>query len=321
MNKRITWIDWAKVICIWLMVSCHAGQKGMVLNLAYQFHMPAFFIISGFLFHPKGAGKELRALGVPILFYSFIQFLWKILFALYETGVSDLLEGGRLFNILSSMLKSFITASDISCFQGYWFVAVLLVIRLLMQWRFFRKNKYLIALIFILFCCVEPSLNIPGLIRELKPYYVFPCLPFFVFGMGIKEKRLDVMKGNLGIKVAALLVFLILTHLQGFPDISKYSYGINYSVFFTNAIIGSYLLYNLCNFLPFRSWIQDLSTGTLLILGIHSIIYPIINTVFGHLGISFHYLPLLTGVITMAFCYPIIKLFESHFPVLLGKAR
>lgn len=72
MQKRVSWIDWAKVICIWLMVSCHAGQKGMLLDLTYQFHMPAFMIISGLLFRPKGVLKELKSFGFPIVCFGVI---------------------------------------------------------------------------------------------------------------------------------------------------------------------------------------------------------------------------------------------------------
>ncbi|MBQ9888040.1 MAG: acyltransferase family protein [Bacteroidales bacterium] len=321
MKKRITWIDWAKVLCIWLMVSCHAGQKGMVWNLTYQFHMPAFFIISGILFHPKGVGKELKALGIPVLLYSLIQFLWKVFFGLYESGASEFLGEGGISRISNNMIKSFIMSSDISCFQGYWFVFTLLLIRLLMEWRFFRDRKYVFAIVFFLFCCIEPYLNIPVSIKHLKPYYLFSCLPFFVAGMGIKEKGIDIMTGKIEIKMVALLVFFILTQFQGRPDLSSYSYGINYSIFFLNAIIGSFLIFNFCNLLPNRYWIQVLSTGTLLVLGLHSIIYPAVNTAFVHLGIANSYLPLLTGIITLALLYPIIKISEYYFPILLGKSR
>ena len=65
---RLSWVDYAKVICIYLMIACHAGQKGLILDMTYQFHMPAFFIISGMLFRQKGIIKELVQFGVPILF-------------------------------------------------------------------------------------------------------------------------------------------------------------------------------------------------------------------------------------------------------------
>ena len=60
-KQRIDYLDYAKGICIILMVACHAfasaGKYGhqieaMALSrsIIYQFHMPAFFILSGMFF-------------------------------------------------------------------------------------------------------------------------------------------------------------------------------------------------------------------------------------------------------------------------------
>ena len=48
-KNRIVWIDWAKVILIYLMVVGHALPCKWENQVIYAFHMPAFFIISGFL--------------------------------------------------------------------------------------------------------------------------------------------------------------------------------------------------------------------------------------------------------------------------------
>ena len=47
--QRFHWIDWAKVILIYLMVVGHCFPIKWQYNLIYAFHMPAFFFISGFL--------------------------------------------------------------------------------------------------------------------------------------------------------------------------------------------------------------------------------------------------------------------------------
>lgn len=85
-KERVSWIDYAKVICIFLMVCCHAGQKGMILNMAYQFHMPAFFIISGMLFRPKGVWVTVKSFGVPILVFGSLNLLYRMAFEVYNGG-------------------------------------------------------------------------------------------------------------------------------------------------------------------------------------------------------------------------------------------
>jgi fucose 4-O-acetylase-like acetyltransferase len=49
-KERISWIDWAKTILIFLMVSAHCNIHPYPQQFIHAFHMPAFFLISGYLF-------------------------------------------------------------------------------------------------------------------------------------------------------------------------------------------------------------------------------------------------------------------------------
>lgn len=50
-GKRIEWIDVAKAICILLMIAGHTYPVGSkVRNIIFSFHMPLFFILSGYNF-------------------------------------------------------------------------------------------------------------------------------------------------------------------------------------------------------------------------------------------------------------------------------
>ena len=54
-KKRIDWIDYSKGILITLVISGHAIPEfglhlGFLEKIIYSFHMPAFFILSGYLF-------------------------------------------------------------------------------------------------------------------------------------------------------------------------------------------------------------------------------------------------------------------------------
>lgn len=53
MSQRYYWLDWAKVIGLYLMVLGHTGG-GLFFwgKWLYSFHMPLFFIISGILAPP-----------------------------------------------------------------------------------------------------------------------------------------------------------------------------------------------------------------------------------------------------------------------------
>lgn len=50
MGKRLLWVDYAKAVAIVLMVLGHAGlpNTGKVSMIIYMFHMPLFFMLSGY---------------------------------------------------------------------------------------------------------------------------------------------------------------------------------------------------------------------------------------------------------------------------------
>ena len=52
-SNRVKWIDYAKCILIFFMVSGHCNINNTYHMFIYSFHMPAFFIISGYLFKIK----------------------------------------------------------------------------------------------------------------------------------------------------------------------------------------------------------------------------------------------------------------------------
>lgn len=54
MTDRALWADIARGICIIFVVIGHADIDNWLMNLIYWFHMPAFFVISGFFFKPSG---------------------------------------------------------------------------------------------------------------------------------------------------------------------------------------------------------------------------------------------------------------------------
>lgn len=52
MNKRLAYIDLAKFLAIFLMVLCHTMVSRSVDTVVHAFHMPVFFILSGWVFSP-----------------------------------------------------------------------------------------------------------------------------------------------------------------------------------------------------------------------------------------------------------------------------
>lgn len=321
-TSRISWIDYAKVLCIWLMVCGHAGQEGMIQLLSYQFHMPAFFLISGILYRPKGVRVTLKSLGVPILFYGLLYLTFRLFLVLFKAGFDWTVCSNEFITVGTQWIQSFVWCLDgLDVFPGAWFVFVLLFMRLLMEIGLVRKYKWLFLFFCFAWCSLEPFIDIPAQLEDLKVWHILSAFPFFITGLLIKERRLNVMAGSFEVKLLAVALFVVLAIIQGCPEIFVYNYGLNYALFFLNALLGSWLLFNLCDCAPAgRHWIVSLSNGTLLILGLHFEIYPYMTVAFRYVtGIYNAYLPLLIGFMVMVVCYPLIRFCEKHCPILLGK--
>ena len=83
MENRIDWIDVAKGIAIILVVAGHVGYPIMGKAAIYSFHMPLFFMASGFVLfrHPEHSIKELfirliRGIIVPYVCFNIVTILF-----------------------------------------------------------------------------------------------------------------------------------------------------------------------------------------------------------------------------------------------------
>lgn len=87
MEKRLEWVDLARGIGIILMVMGHVGFGKCFDYVIHAFHMPLFFLISGYFFKPVKDGeliyrirKRARSLLVPyVSFAAGYYFLWIII--------------------------------------------------------------------------------------------------------------------------------------------------------------------------------------------------------------------------------------------------
>lgn len=76
-RERIHWIDWSKCLLIYLVVLAHyGGIPTLVDNFICAFHMPAFFMISGYLHRPApfktSLVKNFKRLIIPALLFSIL---------------------------------------------------------------------------------------------------------------------------------------------------------------------------------------------------------------------------------------------------------
>lgn len=326
MQNRIIWIDWAKAILIYLMVVGHCFPVDWENQLIYAFHMPAFFIISGYLYRPHHWLKTLKSFLIPIIFFSAINLtIYTLPKIIKGTFNSEHLVERILMPFWAS--GSLPEELYIYCFPGVWFIISLLLCRLLMgdiRWfSWVPKYKYYVLAAILLLLSIEPFVLPENPLIPYKFYRFFPSMPFVLFGYCLKD-RLNLSKITVPKVFFFLFLFVIVTFVNGYSNILNYEFGRNYLVFFVAACAGSLVLYKMCSLLNNNSVIRVLSTGTMLVLAMNFNLKICFSVLFTKLGFDFmlkdqYFYPWVVAVLIIAICYVPIKWLLKYCPILLGK--
>lgn len=129
-RERLEWIDAAKGVGIVAVVVGHVWTRGAVRDAVYAFHMPLFFLISGYLFRPQPslhfARKQIETQGLSYV-------LWLAL----AVGFDVWFEGWRgvrpvFHDWPEDLWRVAFGGSDLrGPFTVFWFVPCLIVARII----------------------------------------------------------------------------------------------------------------------------------------------------------------------------------------------
>ncbi len=198
MPSHIIWLDIAKGIAIILMVLGHTSIPMPVSNFIWSFHMPLFFVASGWCTNwehhsfREYAVRKIRSLCIPFLIYSIIVFC--VLSFLNRITIEDWLYNGWG--------------------SGYalWFIPVLflagVVCRLIYMIRSISIRYIILFLIFSLgvFLCSKKIL-LPWNLSSV-PYAVF----FISFGYEIRKLERYILHSNIIFFLVYFIPVLIISH-------------------------------------------------------------------------------------------------------------
>ncbi|MHC0037550.1 acyltransferase family protein [Pseudoneobacillus sp. C159] len=219
-RRRNEWIDVAKGIAIILVVVGHAATFDV--TPIYWFHMPAFFMMSGFFFKPMDSMNAIKAwlvkrakqLFIPYLFFLVVITALRYLVIFYQSGLSwewlvedvrNVLIGGRFF------------PSDF--YVVMWFIPCLFLTQVLCALIFyFVKNKLFRFGIILLFYSLAHfetwfSFN-HSVFVPLNLDVSLLALPYFVVGYHVHralvlfKNKLDLTK-FVGFTLFAAAIFII----------------------------------------------------------------------------------------------------------------
>lgn len=319
MKQRVAWIDWSKSILIFLMVLGHNNLPYGERTWIYGFHMPAFYIISGYLYKPKNWKHTILSFLVPVLFFSLVRLGFYVL--------NRSLKGNMVwdYSLLERCLLPFLksnVANEVTLFSGVWFIACLLMCRLLcgdISMKLSIRYICFLSVPSFVFMCIEESLPYVSFLKEWFVYRTLACLPFFSLGLIWKHYGKGFFTKNVFVILGLLILYGVIVSRQGYIEMYSGDYGYNYAVFYFAAVCGSFALFSITTYFRENNLSKVYSIGTLLILGLHKLMINIFAILGGHYLLNEILASTIYSLLIMILCYYPIRICNKKMPILLGK--
>lgn len=310
------------------MILGHMGSTDIeVKRWFYTFHMPCFFIISGYLHKNHDLSTTSKYLLLPVLIISSFNFIHRIVVMYF---LLDVPFDPTLYFAYPIAGFFLFPSSQISVdlFTGFWYIALLLVFRVwLSKFNSFKSNIFALLVCFAYIAIIQ-IMKLQSYTQDFIIERSFYCYFFYYSGYLLRKSHFIEMAETLSRwkkAILSLLVFVLLCGLSlksGGVDIYTGLYGNSFALYF---ILPLFYFINFALFfqtLPesvYRNkFILTTSKGTLLILGMHSIIISDVGRVLKHtINLTPNYM--LMGLMVLAILYYPILWCEKRLPIIIGK--
>lgn len=334
---RVSWIDNAKFIGIFLVVLGHLPIPEYAINFIYSFHMPLFFFISGYLFDVnkydsffKFFKHRFRQLLVPYFFFNVITyFFWLLIGRRFGNDSSADIS---VFTPIIGIFYGTDTGNYLIHCGSLWFLPCLFLVEII-YYMFIKVHKGLLLLLLTLIGYINFRIDhvmLPWSFDVALVAIFFYCVSDILKSAINKGVKIKVIY-KLLIVLASLFLHWFLINLTGRSDMSSNTYN-NYFLFLITALNGiviivlfSSLIADLIQKIPL---IEYFARNTIIILSFHGIVASIIkglllflfkipvNEFNGSLGMNIVY-----TVLTFIILIPVFFVFERYLPFMLGKIK
>lgn len=328
--SRINWIDWAKTIGICLVIIGHthlSGYEYKIKYFIYLFHMPFFFLISGYL-HKRNDDyksyfrKTFASIIIPYFLLNFLVFIF--------INIPSAIFSGDFNYYMRENFLSIFTGSGFIPASTCWFLLAIFWIRLLVYWLLKLKTVYIILVIFLIISIAYYiDLSVVNFVNI--PYYITQALlvtPFYVAGYYLHKTRMleKTTKYKYSLFSFFLLLIIVCYKLQ-YPyviDIWACKMGKDPILYYLGSFAGAFMLIFASQFFDRKtnSLVQTISTGIIFILATHQAIYVFITNIafkeFVQFGITYSLVYCLSFII---FSYYMIRIIQKYCPILIGNRK
>ena len=330
MNERINWIDWAKAFCMTVVVFCHLPQHDDTFYLQYlaSVILSTFFFISGYLKKrnltlKESAKKYGYSLLIPYIIYNVIYYPYWLVKFYIEHG--DITWSDALKPIIGTMFGQLNSSYSCELNGVTWFLITLFMMHILTDVLNRHKRGKSIMLTLSIITMILYGAN---KYYHYAPYITYHgfirCLCFFFLGNLFQQwnylrslnLRKDIIIGSTTLFLSIILFYWHINEKQFALHISLY-----YVVNLISVFAFVYLSRSLNNFKS--RFITLISTGTLLIFGLHRILIGTIDfAVEKALCISnitySWYVSIILALATELILFPII-IHRNKWPIIFGK--
>lgn len=312
-TNRLDWMDWAKTIAITIVVFGHILMP--FSKWIFGFHMPFFFMLSGFLQKKRSVCAEAvnstKSLLIPYVIYNVYLLVYSIFTGEYTSNYPLDMLLGMQWNL------------SMAC-RPLWFLLSLFFMRMVYA-ALPQRGNYILAILCIVF--VQMFHGTAPMKPEMNYFQIFEaviCFPFFIIGNLMHQYKLDQVLDRFPMVLRYVCIALGLA--VGFYFVSLNGSVIPFRLmlskvplFYAGAtFISISLIWLIYQTLQVRNaYIQLVSEGTLLIFATHqSICWPL-RTYFPNNMLSYILIAL---AVVIALSGP-VWLARKYCPVLIGKMK
>lgn len=326
MEKHIrkNYIDVLKGFGIFFVVFGHVTHNHLLKDYIWGFHMPLFFLLSGFLLNIKKYPtfkvffiSRIKSIYIPYVFFFLVTFVYWLLIERRVRG-GEYSVTHQLFGLIYGTYEG----NHLNFNGALWFLPCLLSVELMFYYVARIKSKTTIALWIVLFF----------LAGTLVKYFQLNYLPFGIhtaffgivfFGIGYISKNLE--KTILNLKVLYKLIFLLLILVF---QLLTLEYNLSATIETMNVVyipvaISGILFYHLSSGLIKRNKILEfIGKNSLIILAFQEQTYRGIIFIFSKiLNLDIEYLRLnificlLISLISIVSIIPMIIFYNKYIRV------
>jgi acyltransferase len=335
MGKRILWIDYAKFIGIYLVVLGHGNLSELHTNFIYSFHIPLFFLLSGYLFsEDKYANYKVflrnktQQLLLPYFVFNIITFLLWLIFSRDRSN-----EGFASLHSYRPVLGMFY-GNGIDDFMihavSLWFIICLFTVEHIYFAFFSRKQtgtKVLLMVLFAIIGYADHVWNLPRLPWGVN--IALTAVVFFAIGNTFKIVIKQYIELRPIFHAVLFLLFFIAVYgiavYNSRVDINLRMYGNYYPLYYLGGVAGSLMVLSFSKLLSML-WgnvklVMFIARNTIPIIAFNFIVYHLLSRILPRLtGSVGNPMPkgdlpanILLSILVLVFLLPVMWLSEKAF--------